>query len=92
MKTALSLQSQLDPAGSGGFPNHIFSMLFEVLILGAFFNPLFKEFHGFVMILKLSLGPRAAQVAPRAVTKFPHFPPMASKVGKEVPKKVQKAS
>ena len=44
VKTTLSLESQHDPAGPGGSQNHLFSMFFEVLILGAFLGPSFFEF------------------------------------------------
>ena len=36
MKKAFSLESQLDLAGPGASQNLIFSMLFEVLVLGVF--------------------------------------------------------
>ena len=47
MKTTLSLQSQHDPAGPGGSQNLIFSMVFEVVILGAFFGAFFLSFSDF---------------------------------------------
>ena len=42
------------------------------------------------MILGLPLGPRAAQVTPRAVTKFSYFPYMARMVGKVGTKRLPK--
>ena len=47
MKTAFSLQSQLDSAGPGGSQNQIFSMFFEVLVLGVFLGRLFFDFLDF---------------------------------------------
>ena len=44
VKTTLSLESQHDPAGPGGSQNHLYSMVFEVLILGVFLGPSFFEF------------------------------------------------
>ena len=44
MKTALSLESQLDPAGSRAFQNHLFSMFFEASILGVFLGASFIDF------------------------------------------------
>ena len=46
-----------------------------------FQNPLSDDFCRFLLILGVALGPRAAQVAPRAVTKFTYFPRMARRVG-----------
>ena len=47
MKTAFSLQSQLDSAGPGPSQNLIFLMFFEVLVLGVFLDPLFSIFIDF---------------------------------------------
>ena len=47
MKTAFSLESQLDSAGPGASQNLIFSMFFEVLALGVFLGPCFSTFIDF---------------------------------------------
>ena len=47
MKTAFSLESQLDSAGPGPSQNLIFSMFFEVLVLGVFFRTPFLIFIDF---------------------------------------------
>ena len=57
MKTALSLESQLDPAGSRGFQNHIFSMFFQASILGVFLGASFIDFFRFLVILGVHLDP-----------------------------------
>ena len=44
MKTVLSLQSQLDSAGSGGSKYNIFAMVFHVRILGTLFGLSFIDF------------------------------------------------
>ena len=57
MKTAFSLESQLDSAGPGASQNMIFSMFFEVLVLGVFLGPLFFEFYRFLARFGVPLGP-----------------------------------
>ena len=57
VETAFSLQSQLDLAGSGGSPSHIFWRFFEAWFLGALSGQLFIDFYGFVVILGLPLEP-----------------------------------
>ena len=47
MKTAFSLQSQLDSPGPGPSQNLIFSMFFEVLVLDCFFGLFFLTFIDF---------------------------------------------
>ena len=56
VKTMLSLESQHDPAGPGGSQNNLFSMFFEVLILGVFLGPSFFVFLWFFMIFEVPLG------------------------------------
>ena len=56
MRTAFSLQSQLDSAGPGPSPNLIFSMFFEVLVLGVFLGPLFFDFYRFLARFGVPLG------------------------------------
>ena len=47
MRTAFSLQPQLDSAGPGPSQNLIFSMFFEVFVLGVFFLPCCSTFIDF---------------------------------------------
>ena len=56
MKTAFSLESQLDLAGPGGSQNLIFSMFFEVLVLGVFLGPCFFDFYRFLARFGVPLG------------------------------------
>ena len=60
MKTAFSLQSQLDSAGPGASPNLIFSMFFEVLVLGVFGGPFFRLFIDFWLDLASHWEPISA--------------------------------
>ena len=48
MKTAFSLESQLDSAGPGASQNLIFSLCFEVLVLGVFLEQLCSTFIDFL--------------------------------------------
>ena len=57
MKTAFSLQSQLDSAVSGGSPDHIFSRCFEAWFLGALLGRLLDDFYRFFVILGIPLEP-----------------------------------
>ena len=75
MKTALSLQSQLDPAGSGGRPNHIFSMLFEVLILGPFFKPSFQGVSRICHDFKTLSGPQGCPSGSKGGNQISSFSP-----------------
>ena len=61
MKTAFSLQSQLDSAGPGASQNLIFSMFFEVLVVGVFLGPLFLTFIDFWLDLASHWDPILAQ-------------------------------
>ena len=56
MKTAFSLQSQLDSAGPGASQNLIFAMFFEVLVLGVFLGPCFFDFYLFFARVGVPLG------------------------------------
>ena len=56
MKASLSLESQLDLPAPGAFPNLIFSMFSEVLILGAFLGPSLFVFLLFLMVFEVHLG------------------------------------
>ena len=56
MKTAFSLVSQLDSAGPGPSQNLIFSMFFEVLVLGVFLGPCFFDFYRFLARFGVPLG------------------------------------
>ena len=56
MKTALSLESQLDLAGPGASQNLTCSMLFEVLVLGEFLGSCFFYFYRFLARLGVPLG------------------------------------
>ena len=56
MRTAFSLQSQLDSAGPGPSQNLIFSMFFEVLVLRVFFGPYFFDFYRFLARFGVPLG------------------------------------
>ena len=61
MKTAFSLESQLDSAGPGASQNLIFSMCFEVLVLDVFLGPCFSTFIDFWFDLASHWEPILAQ-------------------------------
>ena len=56
MKTAFSLESQLDSAGPGASQNLIFSKFFEMLVLGVFLGPCFFDFYRFLDRFDVPLG------------------------------------
>ena len=57
MKTAFSLESQLDSAGPGASQNLIFSRCFEVLVLDVFLGPCFFDFYRFWARFGVPLNP-----------------------------------
>ena len=57
VETAFSLQSQLDLAGAGGSPDHIFARFFQAWFLGALLGRLLDDFYRFLVILGIPLEP-----------------------------------
>ena len=56
MKTAFSLESQLDSAGPGASQNLIFPRFFEVLVLGVFLGHSFFDFYQFFANFGVPVG------------------------------------
>ena len=56
MKAAFSLKSQLDSAGPGASQNRMFSMFFDVLVLGVFLVRCFFDFYRFLARFGVPLG------------------------------------